>query len=799
MKRSTYVLSLFVLLAICYLQLTKVSGQKENNMWAFGVRAGIDFNSGSPVPFTTAIDQMEGAASVCDADGRLLFYTDGSRIWNRNHELMQNGRLIAPNPSLFLYDYPTQSTSQAAAIVPMPGNNSLYYVFSLEAMDNYEGKVRTPCLYYSLVDMRLGNGLGDVVPGMKMILLDTGMSEKLTVVQGEDCNVWLLTKPIYQGVYYTYNITSAGIDTVPVVSVVGLLSPESYTSGPLVAAHNGSMLVAANWPHGWLPNSHGGIELYDFDKSTGIISNERVLAYSASCRGACFSPNDSLLYISGLPTFSLYQFNVSLGTVAAITASATEVGSSLFAIKASMRLGPDGKIYVANQNIYLHVIERPNVPGLGCTPVNWGVQLAPGSHMLLGLNADIATAIKYKDTISTIRDISMCFRDSILVVADSPGQNYIWADGILGRTRTISQPGIYIVSYQDRCVWRVDTMHVRSPELPVAGASLYSCAGQRQGSAWVIPAPGDTTLLFCVWKDSTGNILKQYQSNRADTLTELFPGRYTVHITTSAGCDTMLEVFIEPVPVPSAAFSADSIVCRDVLVKFENQSGAPVSLWDFGDGTGTDATTDPIHVYRETGDFIVTLIVENMEHCKDTVKKALQVKEFDIVLSAGETVVDRYSSVMLETLADEPYSVLAWLPSVLFSDQSAVSQQFAADTTRRYTVIGRSVYGCLDTADVWITVNPIPFLPSAFTPDGDGRNDFFRLRNWGDIREVREFRIYDRWGKTVWQSSGATAFEGWDGTTEGVPASVGVYFYRLTFRSSDNSIVVLKGDLTLLR
>ncbi len=799
MKRAIQIQWCFLLPVFYFLFQGSVSGQKENNIWAFGVRAGIDFNSGSAVPFITAIDQMEGSASVCDADGRLLFYTDGSRIWNRNHDLMLNGQLIAPNSSFYLYGYPTQSTSQATTIVPVPGNNSLYYVFSLEALDNYEGKIRTPCLYYSLVDMRLNNGLGDVVPGKKMILLDTGMSEKLTVVQGVDCNVWVLAKPIYHGVYYAYNISSAGIDTIPVVSVVGQLTPESYTSGPLVAAHSGRMLVAANWPHGWLSNSQGGIELYDFDKSTGILSNERVLSYSSSCRGACFSPNDSLLYISGLPTFSLYQFNVSLGTVAAISASAIEVGSSLFAIKASMQLGPDGKIYIANQNLYLHVIEHPNVPGLGCTPVNWGVQLVYGSHMMLGLSAEIVTALMYKDTVSGVRDVSLCARDSIRVVVDAPGQNYIWADGVQGRTRMISQAGTYIVSYQDQCTWHVDTIHVRPQEPPVAGASLYSCAGQRQGKAWLIPASGDTTLLSCVWTDSSGNILKQYQSNRADTLTGLLPGHYTVRITTSGGCDTMLEVYIEPVPVPAAAFSADSVVCRDVPVRFENQSGAPVSLWDFGDGSGTGETTDPIHVYRAAGDFMVTLIVENMEHCKDTVRKILRVKEFDIILSSGESVVDRHASVLLETSAGEPYSVLAWQPEGLFADQSAMSQRFAADTTHRYAVIGKSAYGCLDTAEVWITVNPIPFLPSAFTPDGDGRNDYFRLRNWGDILEIREFRIYDRWGKTIWQGSGSAALQGWDGTVGGSSAPVGVYFYRLTFRSPDNSIVVLKGDLTLLR
>src|SRR5687768_1932810 len=66
--------------------------QKEANIWFFGTNAGLDFNSGSPVAITGGmINTHEGCASVCDANGDLLFYSDGITVWNKNHQVMPNG------------------------------------------------------------------------------------------------------------------------------------------------------------------------------------------------------------------------------------------------------------------------------------------------------------------------------------------------------------------------------------------------------------------------------------------------------------------------------------------------------------------------------------------------------------------------------------------------------------------------------------------------------------------------------------------------------------------------------------
>ncbi len=108
-----------LLLFILLFFFLKIFSQGEANIWYFGINAGIDFNSGSPVALTNS--QMitdEGCAVLSNASGQLLFYTDGSTVWNKNHQVMQNG-------SGLLGHY---SSSQSATIIQKPGSTNLFYV-----------------------------------------------------------------------------------------------------------------------------------------------------------------------------------------------------------------------------------------------------------------------------------------------------------------------------------------------------------------------------------------------------------------------------------------------------------------------------------------------------------------------------------------------------------------------------------------------------------------------------------------------------------------------------------------------
>ncbi len=105
--------------------------------------------------------------------------------------------------------------------------------------------------------------------------------------------------------------------------------------------------------------------------------------------------------------------------------------------------------------------------------------------------------------------------------------------------------------------------------------------------------------------------------------------------------------------------------------------------------------------------------------------------------------------------------------------------------------------GCIDRDTILFNiVPPVIKVPKAFTPNGDDRNNVFRLLHSGLIKEIVEFKIYNRWGQVVYE---ATNNEGWDGTQKGKPAPSDVYIYRIVVKTFDEVVHEKKGDVTLLR
>lgn len=357
MKPFVYILFLFIPF-FCY-------SQKQGNIWYFGDHAGIDFSSGIPVAitdgatYTPPFDPSDGTAVICDSSGSLLFYTNGQQIWNRNHIIMPNGDSILGH----------WSSTQSALIVPEPGSSKLFYVFTTDAF--YEDDLKYG-FRYSIVDICLDNGLGDVVKEYKNIkLLDT-TCEKLTAIKhANGIDYWIIVHKYYSDAFYSYHFTSTGI-TDTVISHIGSRHPlnslpinTAYSLGQLKASPNGQKLCIVSG------NGYGIAEIFDFDKTTGLINNcVNIQTDSIYCYyGTSFSPDNSKLYIAcWLNNNGIYQFDLDAGNgnPDSIIASKTCIISSTHY---SMQLANNGKIYttqMANGNQYLGVIENPNVSGLGC-------------------------------------------------------------------------------------------------------------------------------------------------------------------------------------------------------------------------------------------------------------------------------------------------------------------------------------------------------------------------------------------------------------------------------------------------
>ena len=117
----------------------------------------------------------------------------------------------------------------------------------------------------------------------------------------------------------------------------------------------------------------------------------------------------------------------------------------------------------------------------------------------------------------------------------------------------------------------------------------------------------------------------------------------------------------------------------------------------------------------------------------------------------------------------------------------------------RYTVLIFDDAGCLDSAHVTVKVfktNPYVFVPTAFTPNGDGLNDDVKPIAVG-VKQIRYFSIYNRWGQLVFRTS--VNGKGWNGTIQGKPQGSNVYVWMVSAVDYLDKPIFLKGTVTLIR
>ncbi len=850
---------------------------QAQKVWAFGDYAGIDFNSGSPVAIRTglhgpppAYSLNEGTATVCDNNGALLFATDGSLIWRSSGDLMPNGINITGLQPYYMAGetepaYQTYSTTQAAVIVPIPDTPGKYYVFSLSLSNIGLGR---GVLCYSVVDMSLDQGRGDVEPGRKGIFIDTDLSEKMTAVVGDRCNIWLLVHSGMAPAFKAFEITAAGINMAPVISTTGTLEAGYYTIGVMKCSPDRKRLLTCN---------EGTAELYDFDPVSGVVSNALPLfknsLNSGACYGGSFSPGGSKIYTAEVGN-RVYQYNLDNPHPDSIRLSRTDVGyAGRFA---DMKIGPDNKVYIVGPSARgVSVINFPDTAGRECNVVINAVTLLSGTRGTYSLPNEVAVLVR--DSVRSHQEIVQCFKDDYTIEVTSAGWDYQW-NGLPGSNTFIATAsGTYAVSYYTPpCVRHADTFYLDLVgKLPALGAQKGCVIDS--GLAWAVPAPGDTTAYTYSWYTSAGKLIRSVSNSTiGDTLFYRHSGDYILGIQARKGCDTSLPITILP-PVPSPVIVADTILCEQLSVPFNCLPDTFVSYyWDFGDGN-RDNSQAPSHIYAQPGAYTVMLAVRTIASCLDTSYLNVVVDTSSFVsfvstkneICEGESVsyIAKYptgADTLLWTFSDRiADTVIGWqsvrafdnsgkikvtvtglfraCPTVSFSDTILVNAYpvasigsdtalclngnplnlFASianpaafqyhwstgDTTQAtratnygiYTVSVTSDNGCTTSDSITIAKSCFMDIPNAFTPNGDGNNDYFFPRQIHS-QQLKRFRmqVFSRWGQLLFETTSLDG-RGWDGRFNGNEQTEGTYVYYIEAIFTELQQEQYKGNVTLLR
>ena len=360
----------YCILLLAFMLFRLVTAQNEANRWYFGSFCGLDFNSGVPVNTGEIIISSGNAVSIMsDTNGSLLFCTNAIRIVNREGKIMPNG-------SNLIGDH---HASMGTLIVQQPGSDHLYYVFTVskEFPDNNG-------MFYSIVDMNLDGGLGDVTSD-KNIPLDRAWaaSNKLTSVRhdnGED--VWIITRNFKTDQYYVaFLLTANGLSTEGVISPVPWRA-DMNNEGSMKVSPDKKFLAAAYREHE-LQNEDlkQSLDIGSFNATSGEIDilytiTKNLNDWSSQYQPYAveFSPDSKLLYVTyynedGDKLMELYQYDMQY-----VEDSLQFKESEIFIARGpvqGLQLARDGKIYttIPRHGIareYLSVIHEPWKRGIEC-------------------------------------------------------------------------------------------------------------------------------------------------------------------------------------------------------------------------------------------------------------------------------------------------------------------------------------------------------------------------------------------------------------------------------------------------
>lgn len=337
---------------------------QRSNIWYFGNKAGIDFNIPPPVPLSDgAMDAPEGCAIICDRNGRTIFYTDGNDVFDRTHTLIATG--IGGDPL----------ASQSSIVVPVPGDETLYYIFTNEAVNGGSGNV----VRYSLFDLKLNGGLGDIV--QQSLPLFSRSTERLTASGN-----WLIIHEAGNNSFRAYPITTAGIGN-PVITAIGSdhnLSPLENSEGYMKLGPLNMLAVTLS-----TPGSSNILELFTLVDSSGVLTNYRRIDLkepNGQVYGVEFSPGGNKLFAT---------VNKSAGSSHIFEYFIDSIGAPYFKQKitetaelGAIQQGPDGRLYVAVNGTgsnFLGTIQADEDTTRFSSFILNGFALAAGTNSRLGL------------------------------------------------------------------------------------------------------------------------------------------------------------------------------------------------------------------------------------------------------------------------------------------------------------------------------------------------------------------------------------------------------------------------------
>jgi hypothetical protein len=584
------------LLLLLSMSCTLLFAQKEWSNWFNSGKNLLTFKNGypeivsnfiSPVPDNTDFFHFynwgNGGISYSDpVSGEFQFIISNGIGYSKDfHDF--------PNP----YFIGNLTNTSSYRIIPFPNDAKKFYV--VHFMNNPNAVYQPPSqlqvrpkypldLSYSIVDLNLNNGLGDFSTINNVIA--PFVTPQITTVRHANGNdVWVIFHSAGTDNLSSILFTGNGIQP-PINSKTGANKCYNYEYGMMTASHDGKLIAGVAISNGC---SNSEVQLFDFDKNTGKLSNYRPAPSTSRISKMQFSPDNSKIYI--LEEFALYQYDLDKPD---ILASKTKIAGTENGNLSDMQLAPDGKIYISTPefyeengtNFYTAAIECPNLPQYACNYNPKAIKNYQASFPNLindFINQPKAAAIT---KFSIGNDTTFC-ADSFIISAPEWWQSYRWNTGDTTRTISITKPGIYYVLTGDKnfsCPsgYGYITIVTRALKMDL-GRDTSFCKGV------IYP--------FHV-NDDYNNILWENGSHTRDTLITT-NASLMINAKDKNGCITGDTVSVFYSPYPYARLGNDTTLCGDNKITLSVENGneviiafsptPPAYLWKDG-STGKSIT-----------------------------------------------------------------------------------------------------------------------------------------------------------------------------------------------------------------
>lgn len=369
-----------------------------------------------------------------------------------------------------------------------------------------------------------------------------------------------------------------------------------------------------------------------------------------------------------------------------------------------------------------------------------------------------------------------------------------------GQSATLTAHGAQLYHWSPAAALDVDTGAVvqTTPSATTAytltGTDVNGCTNTASARVTIFQAYPKTVVPVTVCSDSVFIFNEQ----------PFIPaGDYTIRMTAQNGCDSLILLQLRRKEAPVAAFAIPEHVCvnQPLPVVASHVSVPAEYAWDF-DGAQIQygQSAGPYGVIWTTpGTRRVTFTISSPPCPPVAVAHDIEVMPLPLadIYMAQEGTICIGDKIALQTTYEPRYRY-QWLPAGFFEDPHSDRATAVLRACGYITLQVTDPYGCVAADSVYVAGEPCctVTMPNAFSPNSDGRNDYFRPITRGH-QQIAAFRVMNRWGQTVFET--LQQDKGWDGTLGGVPQEVGTYMYFLRYRCADGEFYEKKGEVILLR